>query len=172
MAIAMKSLYLILLSFSLQFLTYTTVTTAKETTTPATAWLRSMNLLRPRDDIKSFICQSNEKSPFNNHVIFGTNEMVKANGHHWCTQENRGGSQCVQLIDYGTASIAMCGEFKTKLRCVEIGEAIKELSRNCARVFHGKSRLAGRINFPWGYITIGQWRVPDPVKGGILRAIA
>lgn len=89
--------------------------------------------------------------------------MVNSQGHHWCTQDNRYGSHCVQLVDYGTASIAMCGE-KTKLRCNELGEVIKELSRQCARSFNGKVRLAGRINFSWGYIVVGQWRVPDQPK--------
>lgn len=87
--------------------------------------------------------------------------MVDKQGHHWCTQDNRYGSQCVQLIEYGTASIAMCGEWRTKLRCNELGEAIKELSRNCARSFNGKIRVAGRALFSWGYIVVGQWRVPD-----------
>lgn len=97
--------------------------------------------------------------------------MVQSQGHHWCTQDNRYGSQCVQLVDYGTASIVMCGEPRTKLRCKELGEAIIELSRNCARNFDGKVRLAGRAIFSWGYIAVGQWRVPDQPKkyDGVLK---
>lgn len=162
MATLLKFIYFILLSFSLQLLTLIAVTTAQETKSPANPWFRSMNLLRPRDEIESFICQTTETSPFNNHVIFGTDEMINENGHHWCTQENSGGSRCTQVFRYGTASTAMCGEPKAKLRCKEVGEAVKELTSNCARDFQGKMRVAGRVTFSWGYIIVGKWLVPDP----------
>lgn len=160
MTILTKTIYLILLSFSLQLLTYTTVTTAQETIAPATASLQPVPLY-PRDELQSIICQTTDTSPFNTHVMFGTKEMINSQGQHWCTQDNRYGSQCVQLVDYGTASVVMCGEWRTKLRCKELGNIIQELSSNCARIFDGKVRVAGRAIFSWGYILVGQWRVPD-----------
>lgn len=171
MAILTKAIYLILLSFSLQLLTYTTATTAQETIAPVTASPQPVHLHYPRDDLQSFICQTTNTSPFSTHVMFGTDDMINRRGQHWCSQYNRDGSQCTQLFDYGTASMVMCGEYRAKLRCKEIGEIIQELNGNCARSFDGKARLAGKVIFSWGYISVGVWRVPDqPNKIGALEA--
>ncbi|KAH0610787.1 uncharacterized protein H6S33_011214 [Morchella sextelata] len=154
----MKPIHLAVLIFSLLLLNFVNLTTARSINFPRSTWLA--NILYPRANDgnpkpDTFICTTTNSSPFQNHVQFGAEEMRKAQGNHWCTQESRDG--CMELINYGTAFVTMCGEYRTKLRCYHLVDALNDLVRACTKdtgTIGGKLRISGRAVFDWGYLEV------------------
>lgn len=152
------SLILILL---LLLLTLPSLATARPTNSHHPTQL-TINALHPRgtdaDPTPStFICTTTKSSPFKNHVLFGAEEMQQTQGNHWCTQDSREEKGCMELINYGSALVMMCGEYRTKLRCYHLVNAINDLARACTRdtgTVGGQLRLSGRAVFDWGYLEV------------------
>lgn len=152
----MKSFHLALLLLPFQIMVCTAAAAAQESTSPVLSW--PAQLLQSRGEDPSlphtFICQSNPRSSFNTHVLAGADELIRERGHHWCTQDNREGSMCTQLFKYGTASITMCGDYRTKYRCNVLAKGIQQFSKACATKFGGKFRLAGKAIYSWGEVRV------------------
>ncbi|KAH8147226.1 uncharacterized protein LAJ45_08704 [Morchella importuna] len=154
----LSSLLLLLL------LTLTTPTTARFITSPRSTHAQPPNVLKlhPRGTDanptpSTFICTTTKSSPFTNHVLFGAAELQQDQGTHWCTQDSRRGEEegCIELINYGSALVMMCGEYRTKLRCYHLVDALGGLVGACTKDAEtAAGRVSGRAVFGWGYLEV------------------
>ncbi|KAI5841923.1 hypothetical protein DFP73DRAFT_528342 [Morchella snyderi] len=154
----MKPTHLAVLIFSILLLNFASLTTARSINFPRSTWLA--NVLHPRSNDANpkpdtFICTTTNSSPFKTHVLFGAEELRQTQGNHWCTQESREG--CMGLIVYGTAFVTMCGEYRTKLRCYHLVDALDNLIGVCTKntgTIGEDLRISGRAVFDWGYLEV------------------
>lgn len=101
-----------------------------------------------------YICETSKSSPLAEDVRAAITGLAVYKGRRWCEQVNRFVSRCTRMTDHGSASIAICGEFLSRIKCLEASESVAHLGLACSMNIDGEVRLGGKVAFEWGYISV------------------
>lgn len=83
----------------------------------------------PQDASYEYICESGEFAPLSSDVLSSAFELLHTPLS--CLQENALYSKCKRLSKQGTASVGLCGKFRSRVFCPMVGSALSSMVKNC-----------------------------------------
>lgn len=101
-----------------------------------------------------YICEVTQGSPLADDVQTAASDLRDRKGWRWCQQQNRFGSRCTRMTNYGTASVSICGMFLSRMKCKDVAYEVMHMGLACRRNVGGKLLQGGKIMFKEGYISI------------------